>query len=155
MIHTLLYIVQGVNILFNPMLSYFLAKSYFVLFFGKCSILSYFLAILPLILVDSIYSLFITIISCKNIWHQNSFCWDPFFTLFIAWHPPVKYINVRENKLFSWEKSYFCPIFWRKILFFPIFWGCNVLFFTFLTCPITWHPDSNPYWILAIFLTFH
>ena len=41
-------IPQGVKTLFNPI---FLAKSYFVLFFGKCPILSYFLAILPLILV--------------------------------------------------------------------------------------------------------
>ena len=49
--------MQGVKILFNPI---FLAKSYFVLFFGKCPILSYFLAILPLILV--FYSLFITIL---------------------------------------------------------------------------------------------
>ena len=49
-------------ILFYPI---FLEKSYFVLLFGKCPILSYFLAILPLILV--FYSLFITIISCKNI----------------------------------------------------------------------------------------
>ena len=30
---------QGVKILFNPI---FLAKSYFVLFFGKCPIISYF-----------------------------------------------------------------------------------------------------------------
>ena len=49
-------------ILFYPI---FLAKCYFVLFFGKCPILSYFLAILPLILV--FYSLFITIISRENI----------------------------------------------------------------------------------------
>ena len=55
-------LVQGVKILFNPI---FLTKSYFVLFFGKCPILSYFLAILPLILV--FYSLFITIISHENI----------------------------------------------------------------------------------------
>ena len=50
-------IFQGFKILFNPI---FLTKSYFVLFFGKCPILSYFLAILPLILV--FYSLFITIL---------------------------------------------------------------------------------------------
>ena len=53
----------------DPILSYFilffLAKSYFVLFFGKCPILSYFLAILPLILV--FYSVFITLISHENI----------------------------------------------------------------------------------------
>ena len=55
------YQVQGVKILFY---SIFLTKSYFVLFFGKCPILSYFLAILPLILV--FYSLFI-IISLENI----------------------------------------------------------------------------------------
>ena len=53
--------MQGVKILFNaifwknPILSYFWEMSYFILF----------LAILPLILV--FYSLFITIISCKNI----------------------------------------------------------------------------------------
>ena len=56
--------LQSVKILFNAILSYFLAKSYFVLFFGKCPILSYVLAILPLILV--FYSLFITIISHKK-----------------------------------------------------------------------------------------
>ena len=55
-------LLQGVKILFNPN---FLAKSYFVLFFGKCPILSFFLAIFPLILL--FYSLFITIISHKNI----------------------------------------------------------------------------------------
>ena len=31
---------------------------------------------------------------------------------------PVMCVNVGESELFSWEKSYFCPIFW----------GCNVLF---------------------------
>ena len=47
----------GCHILFNPILSFFfLTKSYFVLFFGKYPILSYFLAILPLIL--AFYSLF-------------------------------------------------------------------------------------------------
>ena len=40
----------------DPILSYFLAKSYFVIFFEKCPILSYFLASLPLILV--FYSFF-------------------------------------------------------------------------------------------------
>ena len=58
-------LLQGVKILFNPILSYFLEKSYFVLFFEKCPILSYFLAILPLILIFC--SLFITIISHEDI----------------------------------------------------------------------------------------
>ena len=62
--HSKQYETQGVKILFlfYPI---FLTKSYFVLFFGQCPILSYFLAILPLILV--FYSLFITIILCENI----------------------------------------------------------------------------------------
>ena len=58
----LIRIKQGVKILFNPILSYFFARSYFVLFFGKCPILSYFF---PLILV--FHSLFITITSHENI----------------------------------------------------------------------------------------
>ena len=46
--------VQGVKILFYPI---FLAKSYFVLFFWEISYFTYFLAILPLILVfHSLYN---------------------------------------------------------------------------------------------------
>ena len=42
------WVSRSYLILFHPI---FLEKSYFVLFFGKCPILSYILAILPLILV--------------------------------------------------------------------------------------------------------
>ena len=57
-----------------------------------------------------------------------------FFTHFTAWCP-IKYVNVGENKLFSWEKSYFCPV-WMKILALSYFWGCNVLFF-YQSCYLT------------------
>ena len=133
-------------ILFYPI---FLAKSDFVLFFGNSPILSYFLAILPLIIV--FYSPFITIISHKDIpwiflallcsaskyFLSIILLQSKFWTLLIAWCP-IKYINVGENQLFSWEKSYFCPFFWRKILFlsyllglqcpiFPFFWPVLLL----------------------------
>ena len=49
--------------------------------------------------------------------------------------------NVGENKLFSWDKSFFFFLFFGgKSYFFPILWCCNALFSYFLTCPITWHP---------------
>ena len=56
---------QGVKILFNPILSYFFDKILFCAIFWEMSYLSYFLAILPLILV--FYGLFLTIISRENI----------------------------------------------------------------------------------------
>ena len=69
--------LQGVKILFNPI---FLEKSYFVLFFGKCPILSYFLAIFPLILVFIVFlsPLFHARTFLKNFLphfarHQNTF----------------------------------------------------------------------------------
>ena len=53
-----------------------------------------------------------------------------FFDLFHCLTLPVKYINVGENQLFSWEKSHFCPFFFGgKSYFCPIFHGCYVLFF--------------------------
>ena len=48
---------------------------------------------------------------------------------------PVMYVNVGENELFSWEKSYFCPIFWRKILFSSYFLGLQCPIFLFF-CPV-------------------
>ena len=57
--------IQGVKILFNPILSYFLEKSYFVPIFWE---MSYFILFFGHFAFNFVfYSLFITIISCKNI----------------------------------------------------------------------------------------
>ena len=63
---------------------------------------------------------------------------DSIFWLFFTTGYPVKYINVVENQLSSWEKSYVLhPIcFWVAMPYFPVF----------LTCPITWYPGLD-WWI--------
>ena len=93
-------------ILFYPI---FLAKSYLILFFEKCPILSYFLPILPLILIFySLLSLLFYMRTSTEIFSLASLGIKILFVhimlesnclaLFTVW-PPVKFINVGENTL--------------------------------------------------------
>ena len=75
-------LISRVSRSYSYFILFFLTKSYFVLFCGKCPILPYFLAILPLILVFFIVFLsplfhartFLKIFQPPFAWHQYTFC---------------------------------------------------------------------------------
>ena len=121
-------------ILFYPI--YFGKILYFPVF-GKCAILSYFLAILPLILV--FYSLFITIISCKE--HSLKF-----FSLTLL-GIKIFYVHIMLESIF-WPFSLLGMllsrrkwiIFLRQILFLSYFLKENPIFGLFFGVTMSYFP---------------